>query len=478
MKREVVSAKPHPFTFYTYLSRFLYLLIIPLLQHFLLNPQSLWEHIGTTALNIAFIAVVFWFALLEFRSIYYRQTESVITFRKGAVINRSFRLPAEQVGSLYVHSNPLFRVFRSVKIHFTTKAMYDGQGVTFITSKAQGDKIVHLFVNNRRKEIVHKSRLWKIFLICLTWSNTVTGLLVLSPFINRVGTIFGEEYKNLIYETMDLTDYILVFNLPPALASVAGVLLAGYALAVVIQVMRFGRFNVVLRGTKLIVSKGIGIKSCCVTDINDMNGVTVKQSLLMILFRIYTVYSHSLSSSRIKGDNQILIPVTNRQGVSEVLQSVHNIQDDYCKTARPVRHRIYSFLYLPLICFAGVIAGGMLMYRSPIYPDFVDLFLLLFIPATVVWVLFRIMAFKHEAVFVGGTTVKLKTFYKMNLFTTVIPKNRIQKITVRQNLVQKWFGTCHLQIVVRSSYKRKFTVMHLEYRDAQGILNKLRLGCD
>ena len=45
----------HPYTIYTYLSRFTYLLIIPLLQYLLFAPQSIAEIIGAVGVNLLFV---------------------------------------------------------------------------------------------------------------------------------------------------------------------------------------------------------------------------------------------------------------------------------------------------------------------------------------------------------------------------------------------------------------------------------------
>lgn len=472
MKNNNLVVKPHPFTFYTYLSRFLYLLIIPFLQQLLINPQSFWGQIGTTTLNSVFIIVIVWVAVLEFKSVYYRQTKDVITFRKGAFITKSVRLPINQVSVVYLHANPLYRFFSSVKVHITTNSLIDKSGFTFICSKRQSDKILNRMINDRNRKEVYKTSFIRIFFMSLTWSNTITGLLVLSPFINRIGTILGEEYKDMIYETMDLTDYLVKLNLPPALASIAGILLAGYVIAVVIQIMRFGNFKVFFTGEKLIIPKGIGIKSCFMVDADNINGFTVKQSLLMAIFKIYTVYMHTLSNSRIKGDNSMLIPIANKKGVSDIISSIHPQDGEHDFLIKPKKRMAASYLWFPLTVFAGVIILGVLMYKSAILDAFADLFLLLFIPVGLILIVFRAYVFSRCSISVGEKTVKIKNYKRVNFTLSVIPNDKVEGITIKRTFIQRISGTCHVVVTVRSSYQRKFIVKSLDYKDAVRLVKE------
>lgn len=472
-KKKSFMVKPHPFTFYTYLSRFLYLLIIPLLQRLLIQPESIWEQIGITVMNTLFILFIVWFAVLKYRSIYYHQNPAMLSFRNGLFTKRSFRIPAEHVSAVYLHANPLYRMFGAVKVYITTNALADRRNITFITSRVQGHKIMSKLTNARQKQTIYKGSFYKIVFMALTWSNVVTGLLILAPFINRIGTVLGEEYSDKIYEQMDLTEYFVRFGLPPALASIAGLLIASYIISVIIQVMRFGRFKVISQGSKIIIPKGIGIKSRFMTDIEKINAVSVKQSILMIIFRIYTLTIHTLSSSRLKGDNNLLIPVTNIKGVKDILQNIDSVNETYSHTVKPQKKRAKNFLFLPVFSFISVILLAVFMYSSPILDDFVDLFLLFFVSLTLIWICFRFIAYRKTCVSLGEKTICIKSYSKLTILRTIIPIEDTESVVLQRSIPQRLTGTCHLTFTIRSSVKRKFTARHLDIKEAKALLKHM-----
>lgn len=57
-RKKKTYLRAHPYTILTYLSRFTYLLIIPLLQHLLFQPQTLAETIASFGVNILFVLLL------------------------------------------------------------------------------------------------------------------------------------------------------------------------------------------------------------------------------------------------------------------------------------------------------------------------------------------------------------------------------------------------------------------------------------
>lgn len=473
MKKRGFSVRPHPYSFYTYLSKILYLLIIPLIQQLIFRPESLFQKIGTTIINFSFLFLITGIAIAHYRSIYYRQNNIFITFKKGFFIKKRLNLPINTISTLYMQSNILSGTFGASKLYINSNALKDKKGVTFIASRKKCQKISERLTGTQNGEEIYKCSFFNVIILALTGSNSVTGLLVISPFIDRIGTVLGREYSDRLYSAVDLTDYFMIFGLPPALAYIAGILFAGYVLAVVIKTLRYLNFKVIKRGDTIIIPKGIGIKSLFLTQKKNITAISVRQSLLMILLKIYTVSLHTLNSAKAKGDDNLIVPLTGCDGAIKFFKSINNRCNDYKVIVRPLKKRLKNYLYFPFSVFLVIIFITVLMVYNHFYNSFINIFLLFFIPFTFVLAGFRIIAHKHCGIFICENQIKVQSFKKLNIITTVIPTENIEYTAVKRNPAQRFFGTCNVIISIRSTGKRRFKVRNLEYEEVKKFIFKI-----
>lgn len=104
-RKKKTYLRAHPYTILTYLSRFTYLLIIPLLQHLLFQPQTLAETIATAGVNILFVLLILFTAVGEYQSIVYRYNAKGIYLRRGWFIKRASNVPAACIQSVSIQEN-------------------------------------------------------------------------------------------------------------------------------------------------------------------------------------------------------------------------------------------------------------------------------------------------------------------------------------------------------------------------------------
>lgn len=470
MNRSYFTLKPHAITVYYNLSSIVFLLIIPLIQQILFKPYTIYEKIGNTAINLFFILFLFFLAFLEYKSINYTAYGKSIKFKKGIIITNIASMTKSSVDCIYLSQGILLRIFRGNHCFQGTPSLKDRKNIKFILKSKEAHKIAKNFLKNNKAKPLYKSKFFKVFIMTLMQSNSFTGLLVLAPFINKVGTVLGQKYSEQLYDTMNLTQYFIAFGLPPVMAYLAGLLFTGYAVSIAINLLNESRFTLTKNGPFIIITKGIVKKSFYLTNRKNINAITVKQSLFMRLTNIYSILLHTIKSGAPNRENQLLIPMTTEKDRDSLIACVKKTDFNFKKSVKPNKKMIKNFLLLPFAYCLVIIFLWFIFNLFNFTSAFADVFLLYFISFGFVWLFFRLLAYSHSALFVNNKGIKVQSFKGFNLYTTYIFLKNIGKVKIKQNPFQQLFGTCHLYIYICDSKNKKFAVKHLRYDEVKELL--------
>lgn len=470
MKDTSFKLTPHAITIYYNLSNFVYLLIIPLIQQALFRPHTLFEKIGNTIINLAFILSLFFLAFFEYRSIDYKAYRKNIKFKKGIIFTRILSISKSSVDCIYLSQGILLRIFKGSHCFQGTPSLKSKNNIKFILKNKEYDNIIKGSLTHSKAKVLYKSKFFKVLIMTLMQSNAFTGLLILAPFVNKVGTVLGQKYSEQLYDTMNLTHYFIVFGLPPAMAYLAGLLFTGYVVSIIINLLNESRFKLRKNGSDIIITKGIIKKSFYMTNRKNINAITVKQSLFMYLTSIYSILLHTVKSGVPNKENRLLIPMTVEKDKDNLITCIKRMDLDFKKVIRPPKKTIKNFLLLPIVYCISVILLWFIFKAFNFTAAFADVFLLYFISFGFVWLFFRLLAYKHSAFLINNRSIKLQSFKGFNLYTTYVFIKDIGKIKIKQNPFQQLFGMCHLYVYICDSKNSKLTVKHLDYKKILEIL--------
>lgn len=460
-------AKAHPYTVLTYLSRFTYLLIIPLLQHLLFQPQTLAETIATVGVNILFVLLLVFTAVWEYRSIVYRFNPKGIYLRHGWLIKRTANVPQRCIQSVSVQKNIFPALFGAVKVHIDTPGSIKNRSdVSLCLSRRKTNQVTGRLFDADDVTIVYKSPLFRVLVMAATWSNSFTGLLIFAPFINRVGTVLGEEFSARLYEGINLGVYLAAIGLPPAAAYVAGIFVFGYLVAYAVQVFRYGRFSVCRTGSRLIINRGLLSRNTFITETEHINAISARQSVLMLLFRLKSVYIHTIGSGKAKGDKSLLIAAQNSKTIDRVLFRLSGRSLSFEKGVTPPKRKLKSFLFLPCVCLLCTAPAAFLLGALGLYMEILSLLLWLGVPLLSVWIMFRFAAYKKTALAWSKEAVMLCGFRRLNLTQNAVPFDKVQYIVIKQSVFQKFSSCCHVTCYIYSDHRQGFTVRNIDYNEA------------
>ena len=460
-------------TFFANIPTFIYLLPIPVLQHFLFDPQSFREKITSYSLSIILFFLVGGFSAADYRTKRYKVYPNSAHIKEGIFIRSRFNIPYSRLQSVILQSSPFTLLFSAVKIQLNTSA----------TKAKKGDAELYLSCDNAKRLIseiyddigyiarYYRAKNSKIFLMASIWSNPISGLLIISPIINNIGKIVGEELKAELIESFDLSKYFVYIGVPPTAAFIAYTLLVCYAVSVFTDFFHTANFTCTSYQNGIVIKRGILKKTLFLTNPSKLNAVTINQSIFMIPIRLCSAYIYTVGAGKAKGDKSLLIAAERKNTVKNLLRILFpNLNLDFNFTIKPVPRSIRAYLRLPLFVFAADIFIGTSALRLGIFENAVSSVMVLSIPLIIVWCLFRIKAFSCSALSLNESFVYIRSYRRITLKSTIIPISKIQLCVKRVSIFGRYSGTCNIRIYIYGEKRTFVDIKHLNNRQADAFI--------
>ncbi|MDP4120668.1 MAG: PH domain-containing protein [Bacillota bacterium] len=400
---------------------------------------------------------------MKYRSVSYLSGEVRFHYKQGVFFRRKTFIPYEFIHSIVISNNIFPRIFGAKHLQVNS--------ATSILRKSA----INLWVSQKEKTgfsnipltVIYKGSFKRILLMATTWSNSLSGLIILAPIIQKVGNILGKKYEEQLYHTFDISTYIAMVGIPPLMAFIAGFIIVGYAVSFTVILFRYGLFEA-FSGEKnenfVVINRGILNKNTFITKTMRINAIEIRQSILMRLLHISSVYINTIGTGIIKGDKSLLIAAESDTVINDTLRKF-KLQPDYFQNKIKLPKRAWmSYLSLPLYFLIGAATLLVLLIFFGFFSPVVRLVFILAFPIIIIWVIFRLEAAKQSALSLSDNAVKICYFHKLNLTKTIIPIQKIQFCSVKQNIFQKIAHTCNVQFYVYSAKRTSFIIKNLDYK--------------
>lgn len=479
--------KPHPFTIFEYLYKFSFLFIIPLLQQLLIKPRTLTEIVNTFGLNIIVIFLIIAFSVREYSSLGYCSSKYHFYFVKGVFIKRRLTIPYKSIHSVTIVKHVIPSLIGSVALKFNTPAKKSKKFDIKINLSEKNLKMTlkSMFPGASGKA-VYRANTFKVFLMSAFWSNSATGLLILSPFINKLGYLIGEQAKEKLYSTVNLSTQLVAFGVPPIAATLAYILLVGWVIAFLTQFFKYAGFRVFKAQNTLLINRGLISTYSRIIDLNDINAISIKQSLLMKLLGLKSIYINAVGNSKEKGEKNMLIAYDSPNALKKSLYNIipNNIFRNLSSNSNhekslakisPDKKSFKSFIFVPCILFFTLLVVSFLIYRLKFYEQFILLFFIFTSPILLWWILFRMFAYKHSSIILYSDTIVASGYNSLTLVSGNICLNKIQSIEIRQNILQKISKKANLKIYILSEQRDSFIIKHLNLFEVEKVVEKVNI---
>lgn len=471
MNRKTIWVKPHIFTFYHIFSKAFFLIIFPFLQQIFLYPESIWQKINYTIFNILSIIILIIVIYFEYRQISYFQDNHLIICKKGLFHHSELYLPPKELTSISVTRSFTLWLAGGCRVYLSSSTCCKTRKVELFTSNSYAKEIVRFNTDKSAQCILFKSGFLYTTLMSLTESNTLAGALAISVITKRLSTILGEQLTNSVIEHLQQIPNAIISGLPPILAYIAGFIFAGFSFGLIKQVFENSRFTSFYNQRFLFIYKGLLRKSILCINRKKLNGILIKQTLLMYIAKIYTLAVLYTGFKETKSSG-VYVPLTFGKKLKDYISPFIPVED-FTHKLTPPKDSLKSYLYAPLVYISILILLCVIFYNR-FETSFIARFTALVLtPFGILWLWFRFIAGKHCRVYISKHTIKINYYKHLNLMIALVNKNTVSKIVVSQNILQRFFNKCNITLYLCNKKSVPLRVKHLNYKETLKFIKNL-----
>lgn len=432
----------HPLYFSKDFVRALPVFFLPLIQALLTGKSpSLYLVVGSVALAL--------YLFLLWQQSRWEPTHTAYGFRSGLFLYRRTLLPRRWSLSPFREVTPSSLV---------TGAVFFQPGVP-----APGSERLPLFRRwaprlrqpHKGKRKPHRAGVLETLLATALLSNPASGLLLATVFFRSVSSLLGTEIARRIVDAADQRVQLIALGIPPAIAGISWLFLAGWFLAFLREALALLPFSWKREGSRLFFKMGVWPRRQATVSISCISSAVLLQTLPMALLGIFRAEAFLPGGGRV-----ILHPALWRREKTVCRLFWPKKEPDL----RPHRQAWFSFLWLPcLVFFLLLLLEQRLL---PVLDFLLPVFPLLLLPA--VWFFcMRLLGYFISALVFDNGSVYMRGIRIFTLFSARIDPTQITGVQFLQNPAQRFTGRCTLVLQTTGGWGARYKLCHIPLADAQ-----------
>lgn len=470
--------KQHPFAMLSKLTASALLLLLPVLQQILYRPQNLFEIISSMGLSAIYVIIIISGAIVFYNTCRYKSTSLYIYLERGIPVKRSFTIPFCNVSTITVERSIIAAAFGAARISVDTPAGFSKKrDISLYLSRSKINRIISKLFDGFKTKYIYTVSNARMLMMSALWSNPMSGLIIFAPLIQKTGNILGEEFNRAVMESVDFRINLISIGITPAAATIANILVFGWIIALVFQFFRYARFSSRRVGEYIAIKRGIGRKNERYTKLSEISAVTIDRTLSMALMQLTSVGIFSIGSNKDRGDKSLIALAADSHELKNAVSGLTSFDTHYEQKIRPDKSRLFSYIMIPLIVTAIVLALVSLLMLVPLLDDLYFTALLISLIPLVWWIAFRVFAFKHASLGLNNSCAILCGYKRLSLKKYVVPYRHIQFIETRQNLWQRHTHYCSVRVYLYYEKRACYTVKQLKLSEAEELLRIIDLRC-
>ncbi len=470
----MVKRRPHFISILFNIGKFLILLIIPLIRGLLTSLRGGFQSwLASAWMDIAVVALIVGMGISVWHCMGYCIEENCLIVWQGVFFRRIRRIPLEKISWASMVRPWYLRPFKAVQFRADTPGgspkdsdfsmlLYRSDAEYLFTIL---DSLLPSLKSPPFSPREYRPRGFYVIILSALTSNSLAGILLASAAISRIGDLMGKEFSERIYGTLEQLARLAAFGVPPAAAALAYLLLGGWTLAFITNLIRNKNLFVSRKANSLFIRGGILTHRSYTLDLSQVNYLDIRQSVSTKALRMQSAFLHTAGYGKYKEDVSALIPAANNREAARTLQILAPELIPSPRSVKPNFGAVMKFLLDAVWCCLLVPAGSWLLCR--LVPSWAQVIryigLITMVPA--IWFLtVRILDFKTSGLSRDRDVFTLRYSQMFYLHTVVIPKERIVKVCFRQSVLQWGDQKCDVLIYSRCEGRTCHHLKNLDLR--------------
>ncbi|WP_446899139.1 PH domain-containing protein [Clostridium sp. LBM24168] len=398
--------------------------------------------------SIVFMAVIVYEFLL-WRKNFFIIRESAIYHQEGIFNIKKVEIPFERINTIDISQNIIERIFKVATIKIDTgDTSNKGSELKFTLKKARAEELRNILLkkeisdDTNQNEKIYTIKPSKLVIYSLISNSILKGigmLLVVQQFFDQYLKSFIHIDTSLYVDEFQKEDiYHAIYTI---LFLALGLIFVSIFLSVVYTFFKYYDFQMWSDSNKIHVKYGVINRKNYSFDRKKINGIHIKQTILMQIFGFFTVEIESIGYGDEKGEKAILYPICPSPLKDKIIENLLGEFEYNGNITRPRKNAEFRFFYKKVI-FGGFTAAVCFFIK----PRFVilTLIILLFL------LIMGYLEFKNTAFGINGKLIYM-CYHGFNRTQSILKMKAVQSLTSSYTYFQHKKRFCDYSIVLYSS---------------------------
>lgn len=463
--------RAHPICIFENLSRYFWLFLFPLIRSLVIFDGGFFYWLSGAWFDLLIVAAIFGFAVLRWLFTGYSLLPDGIRVRKGILIQKDLIVRSSSLSSVCVTVPFFYRPFRAVRVQGDSDAGRAKRcDFSLVLSPAAAEEMRHAIRRTEGRNRNYQTGGKFLALFAFVSSKSFVGVIFVFTLLTQSGRIFGRTFQTMIIDQLTGLARSLAFGIPPAAAYLGLLIFLGWLASFLINLLRNARFSVKRRGNSLHIGAGILTRYRRRIDIRRITQLELRQSPLMKLLRVSSVFLRCAGYGKAKNELAVLFPVVGEKERNTLLSDTMPEWQVSENTLRPSAGALLFFLGPPAAVGALIAAAASLFgIRFPEWSEMAAFLGWMFEIPVLWWMVARAIGFRHTGASGCGETRTMRYVKGLALYTAIVRKEKILGVTYRKSPVQRFTGRCTVIVEIWGEKRIRHKIPGLLFEEAEKL---------
>lgn len=469
--------RQHKIAILKYTTRNFWLLLIPLLRGLVSMKFDFYHWIKGAYLDIIVIGVIFGLAMLRWHFIRFEVKENEIFVSSGVFARQEYVLPYSCISCASAKRLFWFRPLKAVTVTLDSDSCVVPKkrckaDVELIMNLNEYTKLYNKIPNELTKmKLSYEASRSNLVLFSVLFSSTLSGVIFIGTFFIQGGRILDRKFEHRLLTAVDEFTKIIQGNfgsVTPISVAVTLVIVLGWLVSFVSNLLRHINFRVVRKGKNVLVENGLFSLWKYYVNISKVNCADLRQNLLMKICRVMSVHVNCTGYGKKRNEIPVFVPITTRK---RVLSSMQQLLPEFTMsniTLKPRKMYFMAFLWVPLVMSTVIPAiGAVAIEIFPEWQGAIKFFALMAEIPSVYLLIVKFVSKFTTGVGIEANTITLKYCKNFYFHTIVVPKSRVAYVRLRQTFFQRRKGCCDVWVYTRGERAARHRVRGIALDEAE-----------